>query len=945
MKNFGIIFNQCKAILCFLLVVICCNNFSAQTAVFTEHFSGTALPTGWVRTAAWNPVAPGTGATGSTAAHVELPTSSANNSLFTKTFTATAGYSYYLTYFDIGTASPNALNIYVSNLNPPAQSAVNTNTGTNFINGTNTGILSSSWASKTSAVWVCPTSGTYFFAFNGSTTATAKLRLDLIVLYETAPSCSAPSTQASGLSFPTTNYNDISLSWINGNGDNVIVVAKKTSSTSSDPVNTNNYSSNSIFGSGSQIGTGNYVVYKGTGTSVTVTGLYPNTNYSFSIYAYNDNSGSPCYNSVEHVGNRTTLFNRNFYVNDDCATANVFCITGVVGNASNSGTSPDAPKRTLKDLWTTYGPAGTNILTAGDTIFIDAGRYARGGTDAVTNESKFDITVAGLVFQGAGMNKTTFDNDNYGTNTDYFMEINANNVSLRDMTVTQYESNAPNSGTTYNRGTGSFNTGGQAISIFGCTGILIENVNTFDNGNGGNAAIGIGPNTTSVIKGGGSNCNATGSAYSGGIDIFGNNTNTTILNYVLAYNSKDSYNGAALSVYGVTASTIVYVKNTVISSNNGGAGDGIIYIDGGNVTMRECKVIANRSTGLGGSYHLAAGISIVGGTVKIAKTLISDNTKTAGGIAEFGGVGVYPKSSSVILSIDSCLFSANSGTSPTGKDLAARIFSSTKTFAITVNETTFANYGVGTSAIDIGGGSANSCTGNSFRITNSGNPSIVYTGAGAPNCSLGAGSNTTVSLYTANPTVPTFSGPCGSFVLPVELKSFSVKCTNNSAKLVWSTASERNNDYFLLEKADEKGDFKFIGKIKGSGNSSDSKHYDFSDLYAFSGISYYRLSQVDFNGKSELLSTISFENTCLEKEKSTCYYNPALNEITVNGEFNQSADYSLKLINTLGQIISETAIKKSEKLTLKLDQELAKSVYFVLVEGNDTKESIKITLY
>ncbi len=630
-------------------------------------------------------------------------------------------------------------------------------------------------------------------------------------------------------------------------------------------------------------------------------------------------------------------FATNYYVNDDCATPNVFCDAGVVGANGNTGTSKSSPKRTLKQIFTAFSAS----FAAGDTIFIDAGSYANLGTDAATTESKFNVSAAGLVLMGAGVTKTIFNNNNIGVLADYFMQITANNTVVRDMTVKKYNGGASNSGTVYNRGTATFNTGGQAFSIFGCTGVLIENVNTFDNGNNGNAAISIGQNTTIVLKGGGSNCNATGSSYSGGIDIFGNNVNATILNYILAYNSKSSFNGSGLQVVGLTGSTFVYVKNTVISNNIGGAGGGAIYIDGGNVTLRECKILSNTTTGSAGPNRAGNGVAIVGGTVKIAKSVIQNNSSTT--TTDFGGVGLTPSSSNIILSIDSCLFSGNGGTRANGKDLGARL-DATKTFSITVNESTFGTYGAN-KAIDIGGGSTNSCTGNSFVITNSGNPSIIYSGGGTPNCALGAGSNTTASSFTANPIVPTFSGPCGSFAyLPVELLTFYATCENNSSQLTWTTASERNNDYFLIEKGDLNGDFKIVEKIKGSGNSSDSKHYNFSDLYAFSGISYYRLSQVDFNGKSELLSTVPFENNCLEREKSTCYYNPTLNEITINGEFNQSSDYSLKLINTLGQIISETTIKKSEKLTLKLDQEISKAVYFILIEGIEFKESIKVAL-
>ncbi len=120
--------------------------------------------------------------------------------------------------------------------------------------------------------------------------STGSLGHDNVTIVGTPAACTPPSTQASGLTFPSVGNSNIYLSWTNGNGDNVIVVAKKTSSTTSDPGNSINYTANSNFGSGTQIGTGNFVVYKGIGTSVLVTGLEPNVNYTFSVYAFNDNS-------------------------------------------------------------------------------------------------------------------------------------------------------------------------------------------------------------------------------------------------------------------------------------------------------------------------------------------------------------------------------------------------------------------------------------------------------------------------------------------------------------------------------------------------------------------------------------------------------------------------------------------------------------------------------
>ena len=248
-----------------------------------------------------------------------------------------------------------------------------------------------------------------------------------------------------------------------------------------------------------------------------------------------------------------------YYVNDNWNGTEIF--STVSGNNSFSGTLPNQPKRSLRAIWTLT----SGVFTASDTIFIDAGTYANAGVDVLTNESKFDIMSSGLTIIGAGMGVTIFDNNFFGTNTDYFIWIKASNVSLKNFTITNFEGGAPNSGGTY----ATVNNGAQAISIGGSgtiSNVLVQNVNVYDNGGSGNAAITISQNTQAVIKGGGSMCNSTGSVYSGGVDVRGNNVDLLITNYILSFNQKTGFDGAGLYVLGDNT-TIVKVYNTKISDN------------------------------------------------------------------------------------------------------------------------------------------------------------------------------------------------------------------------------------------------------------------------------------------------------------------------------------------------------------------------------------------
>ena len=89
---------------------------------------------------------------------------------------------------------------------------------------------------------------------------------------------------------------------------------------------------------------------------------------------------------------------------------------------------------------------------------------------------------------------------------------------------------------------------------------------------------------------------------------------------------------------------------------------------------------------------------------------------------------------------------------------------------------------------------------------------------------------------------------------PVEMLSFTGVSDDNNVKLIWETASETNNDYFRIERSEDGQLFEGIGTVNGSGNSSVIKNYEFTDYENFPGSSdilYYRLRQVDYDGKYE----------------------------------------------------------------------------------------------
>jgi hypothetical protein len=93
--------------------------------------------------------------------------------------------------------------------------------------------------------------------------------------------------------------------------------------------------------------------------------------------------------------------------------------------------------------------------------------------------------------------------------------------------------------------------------------------------------------------------------------------------------------------------------------------------------------------------------------------------------------------------------------------------------------------------------------------------------------------------------VETTNGPTP---LPVELVNFKVTIRHQQVQLSWATASEKDNKHFIVERSHTGKAFTGIATMAGKGTSSSRSNYTFTDADPLSGMSYYRLKQVDFDG-------------------------------------------------------------------------------------------------
>ncbi len=116
-----------------------------------------------------------------------------------------------------------------------------------------------------------------------------------------------PTSQASNITFSSVTGASMTVNWTRGGGANCIVLMKAASAVNSNPAGGTSYAASSVFGSGDQVGTGNYAVYNGTGSSVAITGLTPGETFHFAVYEFNGTGGSENYLTTSPAaGNQLT---------------------------------------------------------------------------------------------------------------------------------------------------------------------------------------------------------------------------------------------------------------------------------------------------------------------------------------------------------------------------------------------------------------------------------------------------------------------------------------------------------------------------------------------------------------------------------------------------------------------------------------------------------------
>lgn len=171
---------------------------------------------------------------------------------------------------------------------------------------------------------------------------------------------------------------------------------------------------------------------------------------------------------------------------------------------------------------------------------------------------------------------------------------------------------------------------------------------------------------------------------------------------------------------------------------------------------------------------------------------------------------------------------------------------------------------------------------------------------GVPSCQDGVFE---IEYTTTNSDEGTCSG------LPIQFfEALKVKFTEGMTILSWSVFQQINNEKFLIQHSTDANDFDQIGEVKGAGNTHEIIGYEFIHKNPFPGMNYYRIKQVDFDGKYSFSEVVSVNFDGVEM---TIFPNPGEGEIKVNSP---GAD-RLIIYNQYGKINTGGGIGKRRKST------------------------------
>ncbi len=159
--------------------------------------------------------------------------------------------------------------------------------------------------------------------------------------------------------------------------------------------------------------------------------------------------------------------------------------------------------------------------------------------------------------------------------------------------------------------------------------------------------------------------------------------------------------------------------------------------------------------------------------------------------------------------------------------------------------------------------------------------------------------------------------------LPVELVKFTGKERNGGVMLEWNTASEQNNKGFEILCSDDGDRWTKIGFINGHGSTTEEHSYSFLDTKPLNAENYYRLRQIDLDGKEEFSKIIMVQFS--EEAEVSLFPNPVHSSLSID-DFSEQTEYLITGVT--GQTLKGGILSPGDAIDV---QQLANGLYYIAI--------------
>jgi len=179
--------------------------------------------------------------------------------------------------------------------------------------------------------------------------------------------------------------------------------------------------------------------------------------------------------------------------------------------------------------------------------------------------------------------------------------------------------------------------------------------------------------------------------------------------------------------------------------------------------------------------------------------------------------------------------------------------------------------------------------------------------------------------------------------LPVELIDFHLESNDRDVDIIWTTASELNADYYLLSKSKSGKSFNNFANVQAAGTTSSVSNYRSIDSTPYSGISYYKLTQVDFDGVRTHYGPLSVNRQ--QEQSFVLVPNPTKGAFKLKSAISIEGNTHLTIFSPLGKLVNQFKLSPEDINYKYIDLDLKPGVYFVKVsQENGLSKSLKLVV-